>query len=240
MIHDYEELWQAMKGTKYANTLTELKEKITEVNDTDSALKMLLEIVVNAVQAEAGTLWYYDKNDTGLIYARAAYGGANLSDTKLEIGEGVAGNVILNNAPYVIENCENTDLWNKRIDDATGFKTKSMICVPLVASKDDRPFGAIQIINRKNGGLFDNKDMEFANEIASKVVDLFINTADEKTLDIIANKKYDLGLDTALNRVSEEDAVHYLTIKLRKAQLNENEISRIINDFIDIYRVVKK
>ena len=240
MDNDYENLWEAMKETKYTNTFEELEEKITSAKDADSALSMLLELVVKAAHAEAGTLWYYDKNGSGYIYARAVYGGANLSNTKLEIGDGIAGHVILNNTPYIISNCKNTFLWNRKVDDSTGFKTKSMICVPLTVKGSDKPFAAIQIINRINGTLFDEKDREFTNEIANRIVDLFINKGDKKTLDIISYNNYNLGLDLALNQTSEKEVTKYLKIKLREAQIKGANATEIINKFLEIYRIVRK
>ena len=39
--------------------------------------------------------------------------------------------------------CRKDSRWTKKADDNTGFETKSMICVPLVA--EDLVFGCIQL-----------------------------------------------------------------------------------------------
>lgn len=239
MYEEYNDLWQAMKETKYASTLKELQEKVDNAEEIDGVLAIMLEIVAKAVHAEAGTLWYYDSKDTGYIYARVAYGGSNLENTKLLVGDGVAGNVIKNNQPYIISNCEKTLLWNRQVDDSTGFKTKSMICVPLAVEGTNKAFAAIQIINRTDGGYFDEKDMEFANELAKKVVILFLNKADEQTLNIITNKKIKLGLDDAINQLSEKECKAILSKALKK-EVGMIDSIKVVNHFLEIYRIVHK
>ena len=239
MNNEYEELWQAMKEVKYVNTLKELQEKVDNAKEIDSVLSIMLEIVAKAVHAEAGTLWYYDSIETGYIYARAVYGGSNLDGTKLIIGDGIAGNVIKNNQPYIIDNCENTFLWNRKVDCFTGFKTKSMICVPLSVEGTNKAFAAIQIINKKDGGYFDDRDMEFANELAKKVVFLFLSKADEQTLNIITCKKIKLGLDDAINQLSENECEELLTKNIEN-EMKEIESEKVVKHFLEIYRILHK
>lgn len=239
MINDYEELWLAMKETKYTSTLKELQEKVNNATDVDAVLSIMLEIVVKAVHAECGTLWYYDILDTGYIYPRVTCGGANLDDTKLLIGDGIAGNVIKNNQPYIISNCEKTFLWNRQVDDTTGFKTKSMICVPLSVEGSNKAFAAIQIINKTDNSTFDEKDTEFATELAKKVVFLFLSKADEKTIEIIANKKIKLYLDDAVNQLSEKAAKQLLARSLN-GQFDIIDQRRIMSNFLEIYRIAQK
>ena len=58
------ELWQAMKETKYQNVLEELESISSGTGDFNEILNKSLNIVVEAVHAEAGTLWYYDYYNT--------------------------------------------------------------------------------------------------------------------------------------------------------------------------------
>jgi len=42
---------------------------------------------------------------------------------------------------------------NVRVDAETGFVTRSILCVPLATAHG--PIGALEVINRRGGGLFD-------------------------------------------------------------------------------------
>lgn len=172
MSYEGNVLWDAMKAAKYRNTLAELiKVSKTEASDLTQFMNSLLRVVAEAVHAEVGTLWYYSKFADGRIHPKAAFGGSNLGDFSLAPGEGIAGNVILTGQGTIIQDCQKDIRWSGKVDAGTGFITRSMICVPL---KDgDIGFGCIQLINRTDGSLYDDKDLKFMESLAietSKII----------------------------------------------------------------------
>lgn len=166
------EMWDAMKDVKYRRTLEQLKEIIQNPDaDQTAALTAALNIVASAVHAEAGTLWYYDRFGDGLIRPRAVYGGGEIFHITLVPGEGLAGQVIESGKAAIIADCQKDPRWAGRVDARTGFCTRSMICVPLLAA--EQPFGCIQIINKTDGQPFDEKDLAFARKLAAAVSEVF-------------------------------------------------------------------
>ena len=166
------EMWDAMKDVKYRRTLEQLKEIIQNPDaDQAAALTAALNIVASAVHAEAGTLWHYDRFGDGLIRPRAVYGGGEISHITLVPGEGVAGQVIESGKASIIADCQKDPRWAGRVDARTGFSTRSMICVPLLAA--EQAFGCIQIINKTDGQPFDEKDLAFAKKLAAAVSEVF-------------------------------------------------------------------
>ena len=173
MNNEASELWEAMKDAKYRKTLLELNSVVVDEN-TDMAdfMNAILDIVARAVHAEVGTLWYYSKFADGRIHPKAQFGGSDLGDFSLAPGEGVAGNVIKNGEGTMIQDCQKDPRWSGKVDAGTGFITKSMICVPL---KDGEVgFGCIQLINRTDGNLYDDKDLTFMKNLAKETSAIFI------------------------------------------------------------------
>ena len=205
MNYENSELWEAMRQTKFNNTLDELKNVITDADDIDGTLDSMLAYIVKAIHAETGTFWFYDKANTNSIYARAAYGNFKANNITLKFGEGITGNVIKDNAPVIIKDCSQDPRWNKKADLNTGFTTKSMICVPLMLENSEASFGALQIIN-KTDGLFDNTDLDFALKLAQEAVRLFVEKTDADVLAIIGRRKIDLHIDEILNELTEKTA----------------------------------
>ena len=162
MAVESNELWNAMKDSKYRNTLNQLNHISTDPGtDMSSFMSEILNVVVSAVHAEAGTLWYYSKFATGRIHPKAVYGGGDIGDFSLAVGEGIAGKVVETAQSVIIEDCQKDPRWSGKADKNTGFVTRSMICVPL---KDgDACFGCIQLINKTDGSLYDDKDLFFWN-----------------------------------------------------------------------------
>lgn len=169
---DSNEIWYAMKDSKYRNTLRELHSISTDPGtDMSSFMSEILNVVVRAVHAEAGTLWYYSKFATGRIHPKAVYGGGDMGDFSLAVGEGVAGKVVETGESIMVEDCQKDPRWSGKSDKNTGFVTRSMICVPL---KDEGTcFGCIQLINKVDGSFFDDKDLSFMEKLADEVAQMF-------------------------------------------------------------------
>ena len=229
-----------MKQRKYTDTLDEVQNEINEAKDIDQVLKIILDTFIKVVHAETSTLWYYDKLSTGKIYAKTTYDDVDLSNSKLNLGQGNAESVIKYNEALIISDCSKDPRWNSKVDEKIGFSTKSMICVPLTVKGYDSPFAAIQIINKKDNTLYDDKDLKFAIDLANKMVDLFISKTDKETFEIIARKRIDLELDEILNIFDENSAFERLKYTLNRLDLNETDKKIVLTDFMDIYKILYK
>ena len=171
MSLEMESMWDAMKGVYYQRTIDQLEKSLENVKKLEEALSASLDTVVTAIHAEAGTFWYYDQFGDGRIRPKAVYGGGDLGGISLLPGEGIAGQVIQAGEPVIIPDCQKDPRWAGKVDAKTGFQTKSMICVPLAL--DRMTFGSIQIINKTDNSSFDEKDLAFAQQLASATAELF-------------------------------------------------------------------
>ncbi len=171
MMEDMESMWLSMKGSHYQRIMDQLHASIHKTRNLDEALRAALESVAHAIHAESGTVWFYDRAGTGRIHPRAVTNSGALDGVSLAPGEGIAGQVIESSRSVIIKDCQADPRWAGRVDHATGFTTKSMICVPLLLG--ECCFGSIQIINNQKGVLFDDKDLDFTEHLAKEIVLLF-------------------------------------------------------------------
>ena len=130
----------------------------------EDALRESLNQVVKAVGAEAGTVWTYNIRGDKRIYPSFWIGGADLTGMSLAAGEGIAGTVVEQGKTTVVKDCQSDPRWAGRFDEATGFVTRSMICVPLVNQYE--VIGCIQIINKKDGTLYNDEDVSLCENLA--------------------------------------------------------------------------
>lgn len=171
MSQEIESLWGAMKDVHYQRTLKSLKNSLRDARNLEASLSVSLDAIVEAVHAVSGTFWFYERYRDGRIYPKSVYGGGNLGGISLLPGEGIAGKVIEKGEPDIIEDCQSDPRWAGKADAKTGFRTESMICVPLIAGKE--VFGCIQIINKLDGMQFDTSDLEFTLGLAENSSQLF-------------------------------------------------------------------
>ena len=148
----------------YTQVVWEITSLLQESESLEDALRVSLGMVVKAVDAEAGTIWFYNKKGDGRIYPSFWIGGADLTGMSLATGEGIAGAVVERGITTVVKDCQSDKRWAGRFDKKTGFVTKSMICVPLINKYE--VIGCIQIINKNDGSLYTDADVELAENLA--------------------------------------------------------------------------
>ena len=125
----------------------------------------MLALVLDSVQAEAGSLWLL-RGDK--IVCEHAHGGAGDKIIGLELprGAGVVGSVADKRRPEIVLDAAADRRHVQQVDDATGFTTRSMMTVPLLHRGDC--LGALQILNKRgDGGRFTPEDAEVVQEIAA-------------------------------------------------------------------------
>jgi HD-GYP domain-containing protein (c-di-GMP phosphodiesterase class II) len=144
--------------------LTSLLEAAKELNseiEIEEVLSNVLRQMVRFVKAEAGTLWILDE-DGEEIRAAAAEGpsASVILNIRLGPGEGIVGKVIESGLPHLIEDATKDPSWAKRVDEASGFITHSMMTIPLVAK--GKAIGAMQLLNKQGDKLFNQEDVDLA------------------------------------------------------------------------------
>lgn len=152
------------KRIDYTQVIWEITKQLQEAESLEDALRSALNQVVTAVGAEAGTIWFYNSKGDGKIYPSFWIGGADLTGMRLNSGEGIAGAVVESGKTTVVRDCQKDARWAGRFDEKTGFVTKSMVCVPLVNKYE--VIGCIQIINKKDGSLYDDDDVKICEDLA--------------------------------------------------------------------------
>ncbi len=136
-----------------------------EVN-LDAFLHALVDRVAASMQADRGTLYLVD-HSRGELFSRAAHL-PELKQIRLKLGQGVAGHVAKQGAPVNIPTARDEARFHPDIDKLTGYRTTSLLAVPL---KDARgaTFGVLQVLNRRGGGTFDADDEARLTAVAAQI-----------------------------------------------------------------------
>jgi len=130
----------------------------------DNAMKWAEEFI----DAEASSVYDLEE-DNNELFIRLARGEKKsaVEGLKLKVGEGIAGSVVATGKPVVIQDVSNDKRFSDKFDRLTGFKTRSIICVPLLLR--DRPVGALQVMNKRNQEPFRQADLELLNSMAQLI-----------------------------------------------------------------------
>ena len=142
------------------------KLRLDEHIDLEAALRQVVDDVVAQLGADRGTLYLVDRA-RGELVSRVAHL-PELSEIRLAIGEGVAGWVAETGRPVNVPNGPHDERFNPRIDAATGYRTRSLLAVPVV--RDGVVVGVLQVLNKAAGdGTFDGDDLQILMRLAATV-----------------------------------------------------------------------
>jgi signal transduction histidine kinase len=120
------------------------------------------------MDAEASSVYELNR-ERNEIFIRLARGEKRepVRGIRLNVGEGIAGWVVKTGRPVVSQDVSKDKRFSDKYDKKTGFKTSSMICVPLIAK--DEPIGALQVINKKSKKPFTQADFRLLTGMAQQI-----------------------------------------------------------------------
>jgi len=151
------------------NALNKISSELTRTTDLDVLLNKIIEYAAMIVKAEAASILLLDKINQEL-YFKASLGkkSREIKKYKVKVGEGIAGWVAEKGKSLIVDDVTKDFRWAKKIDTSTKFKTKSLICVPLIL--DEEIMGVMEVINKKNEECFDKSDEVALNSFANQAV----------------------------------------------------------------------
>lgn len=116
--------------------------------NTESALRSIMEEAKILVGAEVASVFLVDhvKNQ---LYSTVNSTGAEL---RIPISSGIAGHVATTGESVLVEDAYNDDRFDRSVDNRTGFRTRTIICVPIKTQKG-HILGVTQLINRTDKGI---------------------------------------------------------------------------------------
>ncbi len=148
--------------------LAEVSGLINSSLDIQEVLRNAMTCVQRFMDAEASSIFEIDPA-SGELFFRLALGSAasKTADVRLKPGEGVAGWVARTGRPLIIADAQQDPRFSRVVDDVTGFKTRSILCVPLI--NKGRLNGVLEVLNKRGKSGFDEEDLELLTILANQV-----------------------------------------------------------------------
>ena len=144
------------------SVLVEVADTVTQRLSLDHQLPRLIELIVEALDAERATLFLHDA-DAGELFSRVA-GGEGVSEIRMPQNVGIAGSVFGSGVAEIITDAYRDTRFNPEVDRRTGYRTRDILCVPL-RNRADQVIGATQVLNKRSGP-FTTADMALLEAIS--------------------------------------------------------------------------
>ncbi len=153
--------------------LAEISQSFSSTLNISQTLNIAIERFLEYLNAEAASIFLLDADSQELVCAECA-GPVNISGLRLSSNKGIVGKTVTTRSIQVIRDVQSDPDFTRKIDAATGFSTRSILCVPLIINNEC--IGALELLNKKNDDLFGDQDKHLSMALASYAA-LAINNA---------------------------------------------------------------
>lgn len=132
----------------------------------DVLLNTIVETAADTVGADAGSILLYDDNGKLRFHTASGHAARAVKPMAVEPGQGVAGWTAETGKPAIVNDVASDPRFESRFDRETGFRTRSILCVPLTF--EDRVIGVIELLNKKGDDEFDEEDQSLLFNLADQ------------------------------------------------------------------------
>lgn len=192
-------------------SLLDISRKVSTLETLDEILAELIKITTTELDADRGTIFLNDP-ETGELYSRVAQGNFQ-REIRLLNASGIAGAVFQTGQSLIIHDAYSDERFNQSVDAKTGYVTKSILCVPIRAARNES-IGVAQVLNKKSG-QFTEDDVMLLEAIATQAAialqsTIFtermkkFRTKEMKFFDVVTEATSEINLGNLLHKVMSE------------------------------------
>lgn len=150
----------------------EAQKALSSSLEIDKLLETLLAVATREVGAERGTIFLVDKAKE-VLWSKTLEGDKEVK-IEVSLGKGIVGYTALSGELLNIPDAYKDPRFNPEVDKKTGYKTISLLSVPM-RSYANEIVGVIQLLNKRKEGKiepFTKEDEEFLKEVCSHTATL--------------------------------------------------------------------
>ena len=194
----------------------------------NEALETMLEQILEAFTLKIGQILHADRTtifmvdrDKQELWSKIAQGdGEERLEIRVRIGKGSIAGSVADTGEYLnIPDAYSSDLFNRKTDEETGYRTRSILCMPVLNKTQEEVVAVVQLLNKldDNGKpmAFDTQDERSFREFASSIGiilescnSFYIAARNQKgvssLLKAISSLEQSLDLEKTLQSVMEE------------------------------------
>ncbi|MBK9495000.1 MAG: SpoIIE family protein phosphatase [Aquimonas sp.] len=211
--------------------LADLSQRLALSLDLEQTLRQVARLIAESMNAEASAVFLL--GDTGeRLVCRACSGPVDIEGLTLRADEGLVGRAISRQQCEIVRDAlADPDFAGSRWGDMAGFRPRSVLSAPLLTAHG--PIGALQVLNKCCGSLFDDEDVDALRVLAAPTA-LAINHARLAAQVVQQDRlKKELGMARRLQR-SLLPKRRRGSFPLRALNFPAREISGDFYDFFDL------
>jgi signal transduction histidine kinase len=182
------------KVERYAKLL-QVGQIITSEMNLEALFPLIIQHTNGIMDTQASSIFLYDKKPNELWSLVST--DLKKNEIRIPATYGIAGWVFQNRAPTIVNDTSSDSRFDAEVDEKTGFRTKKILCVPLI-NRQKECIGTLQALN-KNKGNFTRDDVEVLTSLSSYATIALENSRLYEEL-----KSMNKAKERAINHLSHE------------------------------------
>jgi PAS domain S-box-containing protein len=156
---------ETQRQAKELAALNQASRAIAATLDLNVVLDQMMVEFRNLFGADGASVLLHEEATNELVFAATvSSGSATLLGTRLPLDQGVAGHVIREKRPILIDNAQYIPYFYKQIDTISGITTRSLMAVPLISRQ--KVIGVVEVIHKAENA-FSQRDLELLEALSS-------------------------------------------------------------------------
>jgi two-component system, OmpR family, phosphate regulon sensor histidine kinase PhoR len=155
-----------------------------------SLLKYTMDEAARIIYADRCTLYLIDENTNELRSFIAQR--AEVQEIRMPLGEGIAGFVAKTGELVNLEDAYKSPIFDPRTDKETGYRTRSVLCIPLKDRNNNKIIGVLQALNKKGDTAFTFNDEWLFKSFGSCATHAISAVLSKKEIDSVSKAKQNM------------------------------------------------
>jgi signal transduction histidine kinase len=179
----------------YYKQIFKLGQIITSETNLDKLFPVIMEQINQIMQTQRCSIFLHDV-DNDELYCQVSTD-LKKDEIRISTSHGLAGWVFQNKTAQILNDPYSDPRFLQKVDKATGFKTRNLMCIPLINRKNIC-IGTLQVLNKKEA-LFSDRDKDLLIAASHYVVISLENARLYKDLKVL-----DKARERVVDHISHE------------------------------------
>lgn len=154
----------------YLEEIFERSQGIAAHADRGKALYFMLDLAMDRIGSDAGSILLSDINQHDLFFGAARGPKAGeVMGFRVKMGQGIVGFCAEEAVGLAVSDATRDPRFYAAISENIGYPTRSILCVPMMDM--GQVMGALELINKKDSDLFTERDLNVANFLAHQLAE---------------------------------------------------------------------
>lgn len=182
--------------------LLEMTRSLSSERELDAVMKLIADHTSLIMHCDRTSVFLLD-TEKDELYALIAQG-LDVKELRFSAERGIAGAVAKSGLALNVRDAYQDPRFNPQVDKDTGYRTTSILCMPLLDSKG-KVLGVIQCLNKKDAlsgvQVFDEKDEVVLSAVAAQASVYLDNSALRRRMDIL----FEAFVDATSKSIDDRD-----------------------------------